>query len=119
MSANVLISHPTQAARHIAGKPPLSYVHLPSFAPMAYVLEFGAQKYERDNWQKGSPVTQLLDCLMRHIAELQDGKDIDEESGQLIVGHIQANAMFIGHTVLNHPELDDRVKIKKGNTDAS
>ena len=43
------------------------------------------------------PQNAIIDSLMRHILDLQEGKIIDDESKQLIVGHIQANAMFLGN----------------------
>ncbi len=85
-----------QAERYNAGKPELSYIDLTCFIPAAKVLEFGALKYERDNWRKGFAVTKVLDSMLRHIAALQRGELIDPESGLPHIGHIQCNAMFLG-----------------------
>ena len=94
---------PEQAKRFNAGKPQLSYLDLNCLTPAVRVLEFGAQKYDRNNWKKGSNVSQLIDSLLRHIADLQAGKTIDDDSGRSIIGHIQANAMFLG----NAKNIDD------------
>ncbi len=85
------------AERNNSGKPQLSYVDLHCLEPAARVLEFGAKKYSRNNWKLGMPVSKIIDSLLRHIADLQDGKLIDEESGESIVGHIQCNALFLGN----------------------
>jgi hypothetical protein len=92
-----------QALRYNDGKVQLSYVDLGCLKPAAEVLEFGARKYSRSNWKKGMHVSKILDSLMRHIADLQDGKVVDEESKLAIIGHIQCNAMFLG----NKNNIDD------------
>lgn len=71
-----------------------SLVHFKSLEPMVKVLMFGAKKYSPDNWKKGLDKKEILDSMMRHIAELIDGYETDKESGLPIIGHIQCNAMF-------------------------
>jgi hypothetical protein len=90
------------ALRYNEGKPQYSYVDLTCLEPCARVLEFGAKKYSRDNWRKGMPTEQLLDSLMRHISALQRGELVDPESGISHIGHIQANAMFLGNKNNSH-----------------
>lgn len=85
------------AERKNNGKPQMSYVDMHCLEPCARVLEFGANKYARNNWKKGMPVTKILDSLMRHIGDLQDGKVLDDDSKLTIIGHIQCNAMFLGN----------------------
>jgi len=87
-----------QAKRYNQGKPQLSLVDLTCLEPCAKILEFGLQKYGRNNWKKGSPISQLLDSLLRHISRLQAGEFIDSESGLPHIGHIQANALFLGNS---------------------
>lgn len=87
----------TRADRKNQGKPKLSMIDLSCMTACAEVLEFGAKKYARDNWKKGMPLTELLDSLLRHIAKLQSGEWVDEESGIAHIGHIQCNAMFLGN----------------------
>lgn len=85
------------AERKNTGKPQMSYVDMHCLVPAAQVLEFEAKKYARNNWKKGMPVTKILDSLMRHIGDLQDGKVLDEDSKLAIIGYIQCNAMFLGN----------------------
>lgn len=65
--------------------------------PGVRVLEFGAEKYARDNWRKGMPISELLDSMLRHVAALERGEWIDPESKLSHIGHIQCNAMFLGN----------------------
>ncbi len=89
-------SEGSQAMRYNKGKPQYSLVDLSMLEPLVRVLEYGANKYARYNYQKGFNQSQLIDSMLRHIADLIEGKTVDEESGQLIIGHIMANAMFLG-----------------------
>lgn len=96
------------ARRNNSGKPKLGLIRMSALEPMARVLEFGRQKYSdfdengemtydaRDNWDNGLKLSEVLDSLLRHVSDIQDGKIIDDDSGLPIIGHIQANAMFLG-----------------------
>jgi hypothetical protein len=101
-----------RADRKNDGKPQLSYVDLKSLEPCARALEYGANKYSRNNWKKGQPASQILDSLMRHISALQDGEEVDAESGLPHIAHIQANAMFLGHKSTKNDLLTSEVKCK-------
>lgn len=85
------------AERKNSGKPQLSYIDLKCFEDCAKVMEFGAKKYARNNWKKGMPQTQLIDSLLRHVAQLLSGEEFDQESGLSHIGHIQCNSMFLGN----------------------
>jgi hypothetical protein len=89
--------HREYAERKNTGKAELSHVDMNCLKPCANVLTFGATKYSRNNWKKGMKVSKILDSLMRHIGDLQDGKVLDEESQLSIIGHIQCNALFLGN----------------------
>lgn len=84
------------ALRYNQGKPRMSLIDLNALEDCARVLEFGANKYDINNWKKGFDVNTILDSMMRHIAALQRGEMNDPETGISHIGHIQANAMFLG-----------------------
>ena len=99
-----------KADRFNTGKPVYSLISLKELEPMAKVLEFGAKKYDRDNWKKGLKFSEILDSMLRHIAAIQSGEEIDPESGLSHIGHIQCNALFLGG---KNNEIDIKFKDKK------
>lgn len=103
-----------QADRFNSGKPKYSLMDLKLMLPMIEVLEYGTNKYKRDNWRKGLPVTEICDSLMRHLAAFLDGENFDVESGKSHIGHMMCNLMFLQH-VMSDPEMrskfDDRFQI--------
>lgn len=114
--------HPTDfsglykyALRYNSGKPQFSYItDFPNaMRGFAGVSEFGATKYERDNWRKGRSFKDTIDSLLRHIFAFASGEDIDPESGQPHTGHIIWNAAALEEWRHTHPELDDRYKETK------
>jgi hypothetical protein len=92
------------------GKPQWSLVDFPSLEGMVRVLEFGAKKYSRSNWKKGLPTTEICESMLRHTFAYLQGEDNDPESGISHIGHIQCNAMFLGHMQKNRPDMDTRDK---------
>lgn len=77
---------------------------------LADVLAFGAQKYAPYNWKKGLPVTEIIASMLRHVAAISQGEDIDSETGLPHADHIQCNAMFLSWMMKNRPDMDDRHK---------
>jgi hypothetical protein len=60
------------------------------------VLEYGAKKYEVDNWQHVTPLKErYMDALMRHAIAIMDGGKNDSESGLPHIDHIICCAMFV------------------------
>ncbi len=88
--------------RYNEGKPKWGLVHFKSLEPMVRVLEYGAKKYSPDNWKKGLDKREILECMMRHLAAIMDGEDIDPETGITHMGNIQCNAMFYNY--FNEPQ---------------
>ena len=95
------------AERKNAGKAKLSLVDLSCMEPAAHVLEnsLNSGKYGRNDWQKGFPISSIIDSLLRHIGRLQKGEWIDKDSGLPHVGHIQCNALFLGNMENNVNDL--------------
>lgn len=83
-----------RAERHNQGKPRWSLVSMKSLLPLVRVLEMGARKYADDNWKLGLKKREVLESAMRHLAELIDGEELDDESGLSHAGHVMANMMF-------------------------
>lgn len=99
--------------RFNTGKPRWGLVHYKSLEPMVRVLEYGAQKYDDDNWKKGLVPREVLECLQRHLAAIMDGETHDPESGLPHIGHILCNAMMYSYFTEIHPE---KARIKDEHT---
>ena len=60
------------------------------------VLTFGAQKYERDNWQKvPDSKRRYFDALQRHVWAWKEGEQNDPESGIHHLAHAMCCLMFL------------------------
>ena len=102
-----------QALRYNQDKLQWSLVDFNSLEGMVRVLEYGADKYARDNWKKGMPVTKISESLMRHLFAFLGGEDIDPESGCRHISHVLCNAMFIEYIIKEKSNYDDRQNSNK------
>ena len=76
----------------------LEYGLIPPLAlkSLAEVLTFGAQKYERDNWQKvPDSKRRYFDALQRHVWAWKEGEKFDTESGLHHLAHAMCCLMFL------------------------
>lgn len=67
------------------------------------VMDYGARKYERDNWKKVEP-NRYIAASFRHIVAELKGEDYDKESGFLHLSHLACNTLFLLY--LKMKELD-------------
>lgn len=102
--------------RYNTNKLKWSLVDFKSLEPMVKVLEFGATKYAKDNWKKGMPVSEVMESLLRHCFAMLAGEEIDPESGEQHIGHIQCNAMFISYMMNEKRQFNDITKIEDDET---
>ena len=103
-----------RALRYNSGKLEWSLVDFDSLEGLVRVLEYGKDKYARDNWKKGMPVTQVTESLMRHLFAFAKGEDLDPESGCRHISHVLCNAMFLEYILREKQHYDDR---KQSNPD--
>lgn len=80
---------------------------------VAKVLTFGAKKYAAHNWRNGIAYSRVTAALMRHMAAIQRGEDIDPESGLPHIDHLGCCWMFLSNFMKTRPDLDDRWKPMK------
>lgn len=62
---------------------------------VAYVLEFGAKKYDEHNWRKGGSWTSTWSSGARHWVKYYTGETHDLESGLSHLSHLGCNLMFL------------------------
>ena len=105
-----LIDRDKQALRYNEGKLQWSLVDFDSLEGLVRVLEMGAKKYDKHNWKKGMPVTQVTESLMRHLFAFLRGEDVDPESGCRHISHVMCNTMFLEYIMREKPHFDDRYK---------
>ena len=86
----------TEGRKFDGGK--LEYGLLPPLAleETVKVLTFGAQKYERDNWQKvPDSKRRYFDAMQRHVWSWKQGEQLDPESGIHHLAHAMCCLMFL------------------------
>jgi hypothetical protein len=94
----------------------LEYGLLPPFAleETVKVLTFGAQKYERGNWQKvPDSKRRYFDAMQRHVWAWQMGEELDPESGIHHLAHAMCCLMFLyEHDIIYSVNVNDDNEVK-------
>lgn len=82
--------------KHDSNKPRYSLLPTGTVNQVIQVLEYGAVKYEIDNWQHvPSARTRYYDAAMRHIDDWWNGSEIDEESSLPHLAHAICCLLFL------------------------
>lgn len=82
--------------KHDSGKPDWSLLPLKQVEEIVRVLSFGAEKYDRDNWQKVPDAkNRYFAAAMRHLTEYQAGHNIDKESQLPHLAHAACCLVFL------------------------
>ena len=102
----------TEAVKADSGKPDWSLVPFEALEGMVRVLEFGANKYSRNNWMTGGGFSyrRVLTACVRHLFSYMGGEDKDPESGLSHIHHAQCNLLFLAMYLTNREKFnkDDR-----------
>lgn len=96
-------------------KPRMDLLDFDALEGLAKVLTFGANKYAAHNWRNGISYSRLTAAMLRHLAAIQRGEDIDAESGLPHIDHLGCCWMFLSNMTKTRPDLDDRYKGTTGN----
>lgn len=96
--------------RYNSNKLPIELVPTSAMYAMADVLQYGATKYEPNNWRRGMKWSIPYACAMRHLMKWFEGEDRDDESGREHLSHVIANIAMLVEYAKTCPELDDRFK---------
>ena len=100
-------------------KPRMDLLDFDALEGLAKVLTFGAKKYDEHNWRNGISYSRLTAAMLRHLAALQKGEDIDAESGLPHIDHLGCCWMFLSNMTKTRPDLDDRYKDAQHPSDRS
>jgi hypothetical protein len=92
----------------------LSLLPFDALTAVARALDYGAKKYSRFNWRKGTEWHRFESSLLRHYSAYQRGEDRDPESGELHLAHLVCNALFLLAYQISGAGVDDRFKVPKG-----
>lgn len=76
----------------------------------AHVFEYGRKKYSEWNWLKGMAWSIPLACIGRHAMKINNGEELDIESGQSHWGHIMCNLVMLITYAEVFPEGNDLPK---------
>jgi hypothetical protein len=72
----------------------LAYLPFAQLETIARVLDHGAEKYGRDNWQKGD-FTRYASACLRHVFARLKGEKNDPESGLPHLAHAACCILFM------------------------
>jgi hypothetical protein len=97
-----------KAMRDNKGKMRLELVPSSLLYGVAKVGEFGARKYDDDNWRKGYNWSVPYSSAMRHLTSWWDGEDSDDESGLNHLYHAAFNLAILIEFLETHKDKDNR-----------
>lgn len=92
------------------GKEDLGLIPVESLNLIANVLEFGAQKYGRNNWRMHDvpEFSRLYASILRHLTSWNEGEDLDKESTLPHLAHATTQLMFLIYHSIHSPTKDNR-----------
>lgn len=107
-----------RAKRFNSGKPQLSLVleFRRALEGASRGLAEGVEKYGRGDWQKGMPITDVVDSMARHLVAYMSGEDIDPKSGLPHLDKVLCNALMASEYY--HMQNDERslTDVEEGGT---
>lgn len=98
----------SEAIKNDKGKAKLSWLTKESLSYEAAALEFGAIKYNKNNYKNGMDWSRILDATLRHLYAFSGKEDMDPESGLNHLAHAKANLAMIIYYYENKLGKDDR-----------
>ena len=92
------------------GKPGFELLPFELLAETNKVLQHGAAKYKKLNWQKkeGFWYSRCFNALLRHMFAFWRGEDNDPETGLSHLSHAMCNLLFLMYHFKNNKAADDR-----------
>jgi len=97
--------------KHDNGKPRWSLIPKGVLLAIVDILEFGARKYDVDNWVVVPDArTRYYDAMQRHIDAWWRGERLDPETGRLHMAHAACCMLFLIWFDLRDAAKDKEVK---------
>lgn len=92
-----------------AQKDPLHLLPPVALRAASRTLRLGATKYGKWNFRDNQVcASTYIGAMMRHIAEYNEGIDVDHESGEHPLAHVIASAMIVLDAIEHGTLVDDR-----------
>jgi len=96
LSHSLLVGDEPKGQKHDSAKPRMSLLPKGVLSSVVSVLEFGAKKYQEENWKQVSNAkTRYYDAMQRHIGAWWEGEKNDPETGEHHLAHAICCAMFL------------------------
>jgi|SRR5688572_18743065 len=96
-------------AKDDGGKLPVELLPFDALEEVAAVLQFGAKKYARRNWEKGISYSRVLGAVLRHTFKYLQGESLDPETGRSHMAHAACECLFlVAFERRGRTDLDDR-----------
>jgi len=99
-------------------KPDLSLFPPVALLELGNVLDYGAKKYDRDNWRKVDDPNRYVAAALRHILAYMRGEKNDPETGLQHLAHAACSCLFLAELDLTRvPTLTgpvDHVTVNSG-----
>ena len=89
-------------------KPPLSILTKESLIAEARAFEYGAKKYNRNNYKLGMDWSRIIDATLRHLISFNNKEDFDDESKLNHLWHAKACLAMLIYYYENKVGKDDR-----------
>jgi hypothetical protein len=67
--------------KEVKGKPKMGLVPYEAIARIAARFEVGIEKYEKDNWKNGLPISECVHAAIRHIYQFSHGYTEEDHLG--------------------------------------
>lgn len=97
-----------KAVKFDEGRPAFHLLDFAALQDVAWVLTFGAKKYEPNNWRLGMNWSRCFRACLSHLFAWWRGEDRDPESGLPHLAHAACSIMFLQSYERNKRGTDDR-----------
>jgi hypothetical protein len=68
---------------------------------MSHIQAMGDEKHAHSHWTNGVPVSEIVDAIKRHTAQIEIGEYLDPDTGIPHSTHIANNCMYLSYYLRN------------------